>query len=240
MIFDSSYWKNDLLDLSDKLKNNYCKLKEDCNDKYLADFEKDIFLAAYSIRKLMDAGKICDELVNLKVNIRVYKAKRTVTRLNWYKIEENYESEYKNIKKYLRTICNTFIHSYCFIPSFNKNNNFTCVYFNSADKKDVEIYSITLKELASIFEKIGSDYSNEGSYEYSKEQNDYILHSKTHYTDLIALYPYKKKIATGESSFKSVSKHFSIPEYKVKEILTNINKENIKKMQKKHYNYLHL
>lgn len=32
-------------------------------------------IAAYSIRKLLDAGKLSDDIANIKVNIFVYKAK---------------------------------------------------------------------------------------------------------------------------------------------------------------------
>lgn len=232
MIFESSHWKDDLIQLSEKLRNHYCKLKIDCDDKYLVDFEKDIFIATYSIRKLIEAGKISDDLINSKFNIRVYKAKRTVHKLNWHELDKNYESKYTKSKKYLRTICNTFIHSYCFIPRFDKNNNFMCIYFNSAEQKDTEIYSITLKELSLIFEKIGYDYPNESKFTFSKDINDYIFYSKTIYPGLEVLYPYKKKIDNGELSIKQVSKYLSIPEYKIKEILTNINEEDIKNMQK--------
>lgn len=232
MIFESCYWKEDLIALSKKLTNHYSKLKSDCDDKFLADFEKDIFISAYMIRKLMDAGKISDKLSNSKIPIRIYKAKKTVTKFNWHKLNENYESKYTKSIKYLRTFCNTVIHSYCFIPGFDKNNSLSVLYFNSAEQKDIEIYSVTLKDLSVLFEQIGYDYPTEATCHYNDKIKDYVFHSKTQNPSLAILYPYKKKIDNGEISINEVSKLFSIAPSIIKEIFSTINKSSIKEIQK--------
>lgn len=223
MIFESCYWKDDLISLSDKLKATYMKLNIDCEDRYLVEFEKDIMIAAYSIRKLLNAGKVSDDIANIKINTFVYKAMRTVTKLNWHDLEKNYEKNYHRKKKYLRTICNTIIHSYCFIPGFDKYGKFRYLYFNSADQKDIEIYSITLKELSEVLIKVGSDYPNEGHSIYNPEISDYEFHSKTKYPEpwIFSSYMNRYKLDS-KSVIDEIHNKFSIPKYKVEELLKQL------------------
>lgn len=235
MIFESCYWKEDLISLAEKLKVTYMKLDIDCEEKYLVEFEKDIMIAAYSIRKLLDAGKVSYDISNIKINIFVYKAIRTVTKLNWNYFDKNYEKRNPHrTKKYLRTICNTIIHSYCFIPGFDKSGKFRYLYFNSAYQKDKEIYSITLKELSEVLVKIGNDYPNEIDFKYNPEIKDYEFYPKTIYPDVDTFLPYLTRYKRDSKLvIEEIHNKYSIPKYKVEELLKqliNMNKnERIEK-----------
>lgn len=223
MIFESCYWKDDLISLSDKLKATYMKLNIDCEDKYLVEFEKDIMIAAYSIRKLLDSGKVSDDIENIKINTFVYKAIRTVTRLNWHNLDENYEKNHYRTKKYLRTICNTIIHSYCFIPGFDSRGKLKFLYFNSADKKDIEIYSISLNELSDVLIKVGSDYPNQIQQTYNPEIADYEFHSKTIYPEPWIFSPYLSRYKSNPKLVvDEINNDYGIPKYKVQELLKKL------------------
>lgn len=179
MIHESCYWKDDLLDLAFNLKDKYSGLGVGCDEKQLVNLEKDIMLGAYSIRKLVESGKISDKIANTKVNVFVYKAKKKVHRMDWFEINENYENTYKRINIGLRYICNTIIHSYCFAPGFDKRDKLKYLYFNSAKQKNIEIYSISLECLAEVLERVGKDYPNQVIFKYNEIKGDYELNAQT-------------------------------------------------------------
>lgn len=72
MIWDSSYWKEDLGRLADKLKAR--KVQKKFPERSLACLEKEIFIGCYIIRKLIDAKKLSDSIVSLKLSVRFHSS----------------------------------------------------------------------------------------------------------------------------------------------------------------------
>lgn len=82
MIWESCYWKDDLLQISEKISSHYQNLDPECEEIELVNFEKDIMLGAYIVRKLIEAGKLSNSVMEMKLDVVSYKALKNVTILN--------------------------------------------------------------------------------------------------------------------------------------------------------------
>jgi len=115
MIFESSYWKDELLGTASFLEKK--KQQKQWRGSSYAKVEQKIMISFYSIRKLMDAKKLTDVIVQLDVPAVEYAATgKNVTLLNNHKIDELYnleEPKEKTVK--LRFLCNQLVHSYIFM-----------------------------------------------------------------------------------------------------------------------------
>ncbi len=122
MIWESGDWKDDLLKTALKLSRRIHQKRWSERSFFL--FEKEIFFAFYSIRKLIEAQKLSDYVVEAKIPLQSFKTRGLpVTRLNRDRLDEFYnlqDTSSESIK--LKDICNQFIHSYIFVPSFGELN----------------------------------------------------------------------------------------------------------------------
>src|SRR3954471_14338588 len=116
MIWESCYWKNDLLRDVEVVERWSVKRP---NQRQFALLEKNIMIAAYTIRKLSEAYKISDHLTCATTQIRYYNAIGSKVYLrNWHNIGKRHNIDSFSIKKMHWTfICNQIIHSFIFMLS---------------------------------------------------------------------------------------------------------------------------
>ncbi|MBR2566589.1 MAG: hypothetical protein IKE29_18510 [Paenibacillus sp.] len=172
MIWESSYWKEDLLKLSDKINRVYLSTAYD--EDIAVEFEKDIMIAMYSVRKLVEAKKIPPSTELMGIKIKKFENKKEVTRLNWHRIKELYDLEKptnENVK--MNYLYNQIIHSYIFLISLNDEEFIEGFYFNSDKTKDQKLFYMDLKTLKEYINVVGNDYPIEERYEYNKIIEDY-------------------------------------------------------------------
>lgn len=83
----------------------------------MAKLEVDTFVAAYAIRKLIEAKKVSDETEALRIRARAHAlAKGPVDHWNWHKIDELYDLDRsKAVDVALLSFCNQVIHSFVFM-----------------------------------------------------------------------------------------------------------------------------
>ncbi|TYA13498.1 hypothetical protein FRY98_12665 [Paenibacillus faecis] len=74
--------------LSEKIKTKYAVTS--FSEEMAVDFEKDILIALYSVRKLEEAGKLSLNTKGIQIQVKSYKNMKDVTRLNWHRIDELY------------------------------------------------------------------------------------------------------------------------------------------------------
>ncbi|MCS6725760.1 hypothetical protein, partial [Proteus mirabilis] len=72
MIYDSVYWKDELIKLADKLEMRVIQRR--WWDKSYYTLEKEIFLGFYSIRKLIESQKISKTVVDKTFNVLEFKS----------------------------------------------------------------------------------------------------------------------------------------------------------------------
>jgi hypothetical protein len=177
MIWESRYWKNDLL------RNAvYLKKKMMCQrwtESTMANFEKTIMIGFYIIRKLLEAKKLSGDTIAYTFRAITYRCKnKNVNILNWHKVIELYNLE-NGVKEDLdlRYVSNKIIHSFVFIGVFGENNNIEAVMFNSDQSKNEKLYSINVIDIIYLFEKAGNDYPEHIEYKLNQKTNEYEVNT---------------------------------------------------------------
>lgn len=173
MIWESQYWKEPLLLLADKL--NQLKTPQTWDEEDFVDIEKDIFIAFYSIRKLIDAKKLSDTTSEMLVSVSLYHNKgKNVTLLNWHKLEDLYDFTSKKAdKRYLRFICNQVIHSYVFAPNINKKGIMKSILFCSDHERNNALLEVDRTEMIKVFRIVGNDYPSSSTFIFNQDKRDY-------------------------------------------------------------------
>lgn len=202
MINESIYWKNELLDISNKLQNKTNIIKWTNSDN--ADFEKQIMIGFYIIRKLIESKKLTNKIIS--TNLKGFKYPNNGKKLNWmnnHKFIEFYSFDKKNKTKFdLQFLINLFIHSYIFkvILNFNDINvrkkiesdiqisdneyyeldkknekSIIGIWVNSDSQKDDFLYEIELEKIIYLFNKVGNCNITKRSMFYNFKTNDYDI-----------------------------------------------------------------
>ncbi|MEF7438292.1 hypothetical protein V4V36_13500 [Paenibacillus lautus] len=172
MIWESSYWKEDLLKLSDKINKVYLSTAYD--DDMLVEFEKDIMIVMYSVRKLVEAKKLSHDTEQIQLKVKSFKNRKDVTRFNWHRIQELYDLDTpSNESMKASYLYNQIIHSYIFLVSLNDEEIVEGFYFTSDRIRNQKLFFIELRELNRYINIVGNDYPIEERYEYNKLIEDY-------------------------------------------------------------------
>jgi hypothetical protein len=177
MIWESSYWKDHLLEFTEKIKNVY--LQTPYSEELAVAFEKDIMIAFYSIRKLEEAGKLSSNTKGFQLYVKSYKNIKNVTRLNWHRIDELFELE-KPVEEKLGAdkLYNQIIHSYIFLISTDETTEVIDGFFFCSDRmRNEKLYYIDLVEIDKFITIVGNDYPSSGSFEFDETIQDYRFYS---------------------------------------------------------------
>ena len=173
MIWESGDWKDDLLKTALKLSRRIHQKRWSERSFFL--FEKEIFFAFYSIRKLIEAKKLSDYVVEAKIPLQSFKTRGlAVTRYNRDRLDELYNIQdtlSESIK--LKDICNQFIHSYIFVPSFGELNELESIFFCSDYTRKDKIFKLAIVDLIAALKIVGSDYPSSARYDFDKKLGDY-------------------------------------------------------------------
>ncbi|MEJ1224132.1 hypothetical protein [Sediminicola sp. 1XM1-17] len=202
MITFGETWQKELLKISKRTQKNIHPEK-DWSPKNYTSFEKDIMLAFYIIRKLIDGKKLTNRIISTNIKGKKYaNSGIPVNLLNNHRIQELYDyKEPKKEKFELKFLINQFVHSYIFYPVLsyvdegnlkftdltehnvtdeelevlyeNSRRELECILFTSDDKKNEFIYEIGIKELIKLFESVGNCRVNTKSYTYNSKKMDY-------------------------------------------------------------------
>lgn len=200
MIYESQFWKNELLAIAKKLKTK-TTFRSEWSDKKNAKLEKWIMFGFYIIRKLLEAKKLTSDYDSKKIECTVYKSEsKTINWMNRFELEELYNlSNPISEKRELRFFINQIVHSYIFLPVIGycdpeltknlKNTNLTedeiielhenalmCVegiYVNSDNNKKEYLFELDLLEIIELFEDIGTCFVTKVDMKYDPQKEDY-------------------------------------------------------------------
>lgn len=169
MIYESRYWKDDLLKAASDLRRR--RTQKCWPEVSFARVEQRIMLGFYGVRKLRDSRKIADRLRHRSVPLDEFPPTgETIDHLNRIDLDEIYEMDTPHAtKKPLEFVCNQIIHSYIFTPGFNEEGLLEDLFFASDRQKDSGMFCIKIEEIISIFEEVGS---NDPGYFFSGVQPD--------------------------------------------------------------------
>lgn len=175
MIWESQYWKDDLLETADYLEGWLDR--EDWADKELIDFEKAVLTSAYSIRKLAESFKLSDQTRSEPVPVVKYPANgKRVSLINWWAYWELYDMEGGNKETLsIWKLCNQLIHSFVFLVETEDEEDapLSSILFNSDFDKNKHIYQLRISDFVAAMRLVGNEYPSSMSMVYDPEINDW-------------------------------------------------------------------
>ena len=173
MIWDSAYWKEEFFRNANRLKRRQTQRK--WVERSHAGLEKDVMIGFYSIRKLIEAHKISDELRDRPVPLRGYPwSGRDVTYMNWDMIDRNYDLESPvSLQQSLAWIANKVVHSFVFMAMCNEGGGLVSILFNSDHTRKKYLYEIRIDQLIVLFEEAGTNDPASISAVFNDKTGDY-------------------------------------------------------------------
>jgi len=174
-MIESCYWKSDLLKHARRLRS--VKKPQRWSEKLAVDFEKELIISFFMIRKLFEGHKLSSKSQKHRVRFFACPAtKKQITNLNYAFIDDIYHLEKeKSITKDIVFVCNQFIHSGAMFAYREKNRNWGGVYVCSDFERRKSIYRIPLAEIRAILNVVGTDYPQEITMTYNKKIGDYAV-----------------------------------------------------------------
>jgi hypothetical protein len=176
VIWESSYWKEDLRRLANKLKAR--KIQKKFPQRSLACLEKDIFIGCYIIRKLIDAKKLSDSILSLKFSVRFHSS--IGRKPTWFSWDRDFDRSYdfKNVHTEamsLPYLCNQLIHSFIFVPLFGRHGTLRGIFFNSDLTKSRKLYYLSISTLEMAFRKVATNYPWKSQISFDPLKQDYSI-----------------------------------------------------------------
>jgi hypothetical protein len=173
MIYESHYWKDDLLKQAQILRRRVDQKR--WTESSFANVEQSVMLGFYSVRKLLEAKKLSDDVANQKLRITAHSWKgKIVTRFNRFEYWELYDLEHSHlVARSLIFLCHQIVHSYIFIVSFDVLNRFSGILVTSDRERHRTLYFIKVQQIIELFERVGSDYPDEIRFVFDSSIQDY-------------------------------------------------------------------
>ena len=178
MIWKYHYWKCELLTIARRLN---ARRWRSCGERALSHSEKDLLIGFYAIRKLIEAKKVSNALMELSIDVKCYPCiNPPVTLINRHKIDELYDltQECTEVRK-AEWISNQFIHSYVLMFGTNDNSNYLEGFYCASDRmRNTKIYYFPAKTITKIFQRFGSNYPSRIHCRFNQKSQDFDTFSE--------------------------------------------------------------
>lgn len=173
MIYESAYWKDDLLRGADDLERRLTQSR--WYPATFAGVEKTIMIGFYAIRKLVEATKLDDKTAKQEIPLLKYPSTgKAVTRMNWTHYWELYDLDSPERSKLsLILLCHQFVHSYVFICDFTERKAFTSVLVSSERDRNRHLYSVSVTAIIRLFRDIGKNYPTRTTMRFNAKKGDF-------------------------------------------------------------------
>lgn len=178
MIWSSSYWKEELLRLTDTLEQR--RRQRRFSERSLAKLEKEIFFAFYAIRKLIEGKKLTQKILHSSIPVEAYPSTgKGVTFLNFQSVGFEIEKYFRVTKKTrekvsLSFLCNQVIHSYIYFNEFY-GDRLTRICISSDRMRNQKLYSVKIAVIESILKRIALDNVHKIEATYDPKIGDYVV-----------------------------------------------------------------
>jgi len=178
MIWESHYWKVDLLRYASSLQKKMQQRR--WSEPSQVAVEKLLFLGFYSIRKRFEAKKLTTSLTGYAIPITLFPpTSKPVTHMNWHKTDELFHLHRgAPATVALPFLCDQVIHSYVFQLGFTEENALDFVLLCSDRQRTKGLQQISLCDLVRVSERVGSDYPSKASLVFSQKLKDYEVHNE--------------------------------------------------------------
>lgn len=151
MIFETRFWKRDLRKIADEM--NRRANQRVWREASYAQFERQIMVGFYAVRKLNGARRLNEQFGGVQVPLVSFPSLgKRIGYFVWPTVEEHFDlAKPKQTSQALSFVCDQIIHSWVFSPWFNQNNRLAGVFFSSDRKKATEVYRLGLQRIVDLF-----------------------------------------------------------------------------------------
>jgi hypothetical protein len=173
MIWESTYWKEELFRQAEKLKK--CQHQRRWSERSLARLEKIVMIGFYSIRKLVEAKLLSDAIRQMRLPVVKYRPTgKHVTFMNWHRPSELYTLDRpQNEEISLLRLCSIFIHSYTFLPLHNDRHGLEAILVNSDRTRTDGLLRVELNAMIDVMSLIAADDPRESRMVFHNVTDDY-------------------------------------------------------------------
>ncbi|HEX3657382.1 MAG TPA: hypothetical protein VHV55_16450 [Pirellulales bacterium] len=173
MIYDSSFWKRDLLKTAATMRK--WDRKRSWGEPSLARLEQLVMLGFYSIRKLSEAQTLSTATMTQPIALVCYPAiGRAVTLRNWHRVDELYDfGSPSTVSKDLVFVCHQIVHSYVFMPVVTERDRLEAIWFCSDRFRNKCLFSLDVTRLIELLEEVGKDYPAKAHLKFNQKTQDY-------------------------------------------------------------------
>jgi len=158
MIWESAPWKDGLLKDANLLERWASKTSKPAQRHLI--FEKKVFLAAYAVRKLFEADKVCTVLHERPVPCFSYpRTDSDLTHLNWDRLEEHFNWDAGASACLSATaLVNQIIHSLVFMLRVDEGDHVDGFLVTSRQGKLRLLFSVGLQDFLELMREVGHDF----------------------------------------------------------------------------------
>jgi len=174
MIYESAPWKNSLAKDVATIERWARKLK--VTERRSVLIEQKVFLAAYCMRKLAQAGKLSSAFDGLGLRCRISPLRegKKVDKFNAHRFTELYDFE-KSVSSNISApaLLDMLIHSLIFSESAEENQAITG-FFVTSDRHRSNVWFIKIDEFIKLMRDVSEDYPSEVHFVRNLETEEYI------------------------------------------------------------------
>lgn len=173
-MIESYYWKEDLLEYVKSFRP--VAKPPRWTERLQVNFEKDVIIAFFMIRKLIESKKLSSKTTKYKAQIFRSPAIKKIDNKNFRNIDELYDFEREErVYKNVNFLCNQLIHGGAIYAYREKDRNWGGIYTCSDFERDKYVYRLPLVEIRKVLKLAGSDYPETITITFDKEKDDFTI-----------------------------------------------------------------
>jgi hypothetical protein len=163
MISDSIPWKDELLHVAERLRTKKTQRRWSARSAYL--LERDVMMAAYAVRKLIESRRVSDELSHMEWPVARLELTGDVPDVwNVHEPERSFDlAAPQPASLSTLEVCHQIIHSFVFYPEWtwtgppSRAGELKSINVASDRARHKQLYSIDLDVLVALFERVGDE-----------------------------------------------------------------------------------
>lgn len=174
MVIESRYWHEDLARYAKAFRP--VKKPPRWSERLVVNFEKDVTIALFMVRRLAEASKFSSKMKQHKAQIFRCAFHGKPHRLIYRDIDELYRLEAEEaVSKGVAFVCNQFIHADFTFAFRGEDRNWLGLYTSSDFEKQKWVYQVPLSEVVKILELAVEDYPGTLRWRYDSEKDDWLI-----------------------------------------------------------------
>lgn len=157
MIWESHPWKQDIARTARYFERMETATK--LTERQRVTIEKRAFLTFYSVRKLIEAKKLSDQITSRSLAVTVYPPTgRKVRHMNWHRSDEHFHLDRPQCETWdVVGLCHQFVHSYVFHIMENEHGGLHAIMVASDRQKEKGLLQLNMIDVVPLLDSIAAD-----------------------------------------------------------------------------------